>query len=203
MRIERKDLKPLRFPATALLIAVVCAFLLIRYVDDKRSAINERIRTASTEAEQARQRYRDSDQEKAMISQYLPRYRALQQGGFIGTENRVKWIDALRVADQKSGNFGVQYSLGAQAPYSGALSTEPVARRLRQSTMDIRFGVVHEGQLLEFLNALDSQDAGMYTLRSCSIEPRNDGKPQPRTANLTVHCEIDWLTLLPPEIDQS
>ena len=203
MKIERKDLIPLRLPAAAFVAAVVVATLLVNYANDKRAVADQRVSTARATAEEASKRYRDSDLEKAMISQYLPQYRELQQRGFIGSENRVSWIDALRIADQETGRFGVQYQLSAQAPYKGPLSSEPIAQRLRQSTMEIRFGVVHEGQFLAFLRALDAQDAGMYSLRACTLEPRHSDKPQPRTQNLSARCEIDWITLLPAEAEQS
>ena len=203
MKIESKDLIPLRVPATVLVSALVLAFVLIGYINDKRDEVEGRVQAARAAAEEAGKRYRDSDLEKAMISQYLPQYQDLQRHGFIGTENRISWIDALRIADQQTGNFGVQYQLSAQAPYKGILSTEPIAQKLRQSTMEIRFGVVHEGQFLAFLNALERQNAGMYTVRTCSLEPRHADKPQPRTQNLSAQCEIDWVTLVPQEAEQS
>jgi len=203
MKIDRKDLGPLRLPIAALVVSVLASLLLIHYSGEKSSIEAQGLLAARTKAEEARKRYQDSDLEKAMISQYLPQYRELQQRGFIGSENRINWIDALRIADQQAGNFGVQYQLSAQGPYKGLLSEDPIASRLRRSTMDIRFGVVHEGQFLGFLDALEVQDAGMYALRSCSLEPVHRDKPQPRTQNLTARCEIDWVTLVPPEAEES
>lgn len=199
MMIERKDLIPLRWPAAALVASVVFSALLVDYADSKLSVAAERVRVARVNANEAKRRYQDSDVEKAMILQYLPEYRELQTRGFIGSENRLKWIDALRTADRQLGEFGVQYQLSAQSAYSGPLSSEPVASRLRQSTMDIRFGVVHEGHFLAFLDELDAQRAGTYSLRSCSLEPIHGDKPQPRTRNLSANCEIDWVTMHPPE----
>lgn len=203
MKIERKDLVPLRLPVAALVASIVAALLLIDYSGDKRSQAAERVLAARAAAEEASKRYRDSDLEKAMIAQYLPQYQELQQRGFIGSENRINWIDALRIADQQAAGFGVQYRLSAQGPYKGLLTGEPIASRLRRSTMDIRFGVVHEGQFLTFLQALEALDAGMYALRSCSLEPVHREEPQPRTQNLSAQCEIDWVTLVPPEAGQS
>ena len=203
MKIERKDLAPLRLPIIALVAALVLSLLLIDYSGDLRSIEAERMRAASARADEASKRYRDSDLEKEIIARYLPQYQELQKHGFIGSENRINWIDALRIADQQTGGFGVQYQLSAQAPYKGLLSGEPIASRLRRSTMDIRFGLVHEGQFLAFLDALEQQRAGMYALRSCSIQPVHRDKPQPRTRNLSARCEIDWLTLVPPGAEES
>ena len=203
MKVERQDLGPLRTPLAALVVSIVATLLLIDYAGDKRSAEQQSVFAARARAEEARKRYLDSDLEKAMISQYLPQYRDLQQRGFIGSENRINWIDALRIADQQAGNFGVQYQLSAQGPYKGLLSGDPIASRLRRSTMDIRFRVVHEGQFLDFLEALEVQRAGMYALRSCSLEPVHRDEPQPRTQNLSAQCEIDWVTLTPPGTEES
>lgn len=203
MKLEYKDLLPLRLPVIALIAAVVASVLLVNYSAKKYAVEQQNVRAARVQMEEASKRYRDSDLEKAMISRYLPKYRALEARGFIGSENRISWIDALRIADQQAGGFGVQYQLSAQGPYKGLLSDDPIASQLRRSTMDIRFGVVHEGQFLAFLDALEAQDAGMFALRSCSLEPIHRDKPQPRTQNLNARCAIDWVTLVPPEAAQS
>jgi hypothetical protein len=203
MMIERKDLKPLRWPAAALVASFILSALLIDFAGGKSSVAAERVQMARANANEAKRRYQDSDVEKAMISQYLPEYRELQTRGFIGSENRLNWIDALRTVDRQLGEFGVQYQLSAQGAYKGALSDEPVAARLRQSTMDIRFGVVHEGHFLAFVDALEAQRAGTYSLRSCSLEPVHSNKPQPRTGNLRASCRIDWVTMQTPEKEES
>ncbi len=203
MKVERKDLLPMRWPLAAFAAAVLGAVVLIDYSSDKYALQQQRVIEASARVAEASQRYRDSDLEKEMISRYLPQYRELQQRGFIGSENRINWIDALRIADQQAGGFGVQYQLSAQGPYKGLLSGDPIATRLRRSTMDIRFGVVHEGQFLAFLEALESQGSGMYALRACSLEPVHNEQPRPKAQNLTAHCEIDWVTLIPPTRGQS
>ena len=93
----------------------------------------------------------------------------------------------------------MQYQLSAQGAYKGPLSNEPVAARLRQSTMDIRFGVVHEGHFLAFVDSLEAQQVGTYSLRFCSLEPTHGDKPQPGTRNLSANCQIDWVTMQSPE----
>ncbi|UCD68210.1 MAG: hypothetical protein JSW48_15770 [Betaproteobacteria bacterium] len=203
MRFEREDLLRLRLPLATFAAAALAAALLINYSGEKYTVQQQRVLAADEKVAAASQRYRDSDLEKEMISRYLPQYRDLQQRGFIGSENRINWIDALRVADQQAGGFGVQYQLSAQEPYKGLLSGDPIAPHLRRSTMDIRFNVVHEKQFLAFLNALELQGAGMYTLRACSLEPVHKEQPRPRAENLTAQCEIDWVTLIPPQEEQS
>ena len=199
MNIDRKDLKPMRLPMAALVASVIFSALLIDYADGKFAAVADRVSMARISANEAKRRYQDSDLEKAMISQYLPAYKALQARGFIGSENRLKWIDALRTVDRGLGNFGVRYQLSAQGAYQGPLSDEPVATSLRQSSMEIRFGVVHEGHFLAFFDALEAQQAGTYSLQSCSLEPAHRDKPQPRSSNLNANCQIDWVTMQPPE----
>ncbi|KPK35284.1 MAG: hypothetical protein AMJ66_01635, partial [Betaproteobacteria bacterium SG8_40] len=142
MKFERTDLAPLRSPIAALIVSLVLSVLLINYSGEKRSTNAQRMLEVSAQADASKKRYQDSDLEKEIITQYLPQYRELEQRGFIGSENRINWIDALRIADQQVGNFGVQYQLSAQGPYKGVLSNDPIASRLRRSTMDIRFSVV-------------------------------------------------------------
>jgi len=198
MNIDRKDLKPIQRPLAALVAAAIFSTLLIGYAEDKCSVVADRVHMARISANEAKRRYQDSDIEKAMISQYLPEYKALQTRGFIGSENRLKWIDALRTVDRGLGNFGVQYQLSPQGTYKGPLADGPGAARRRESSMEIRFGVVHEGHFLAFVAALEAQQPGIYSLRSCSLEPAHSDKPQPRARNLNANCQIDWVTMQPP-----
>ncbi|MFO0523156.1 MAG: hypothetical protein ACK515_22430 [bacterium] len=157
--------------------------------------IAEAGRTAAAQQQraldEARLRYQRSGEERDLLSRYAPEYVALDAHGFIGTEQRVNWIDNLRIANETTGLFGVQYQIGAQTPYN--LPELPQAA-LVQSPMTIDLRLLHEGDLMRFLRALAAGRAGVFTLNECTLE-RLGTEPAARAQpNLRADCELSWIS---------
>jgi hypothetical protein len=135
-----------------------------------------------------------SGDEKDLIVRYLGSYQQLQKRGFAGDEQRINWLDALRVTNQQADLFGVDYEIGTQKPYAFAASLNPGQVQLRESVMKLRFRLLHEGDLLRFLDLLSRQSAGIYTVDQCTLkrlDTRGVIRYQP---NLTAECELAWIT---------
>jgi len=199
MKFALKDFRPLWLPGAALLIALVLGWWAVSYSRDHLDEGRRRLATKAGELAEARQRFQRSDEEKATILRYLPAYQALQQQGFVGGERRIEWVEALRAADRKAALDGVQFRIDPQENFRHPEVGDAVAQRLRRSTMRLTLGLTHEGDLLEFLDALSSQNAGVFWVRSCALTALQISDPAPRRANLTAECEIDWLTVAPPQ----
>jgi len=61
--------------------------------------------------------------------------------------------------------------------------------------MTLDFSLLHEGQLLNFLDTLSKEAKGMYLLESCTLT-RNDFVRQLRfIPNLQAKCTLGWITL--------
>lgn len=198
--IAAKDLLPLRVPALALAIALAFAWFIVSGSESRLSGAEAKLRAQKSALEDARNRYQRSDDERATILKYLPEYRQLVQEGFIGAERRIAWIEALRDADASTGLYGIEYRIDAQSAYARAAESASITQRLRQSTMQLNFGVTHEGDLLGFLLAMENKRAGIFAVDSCSLQPvPASASPAPRRANLTARCEIRWITVAPDQ----
>jgi hypothetical protein len=64
--------------------------------------------------------------------------------------------------------------------------------------MKLSFGLVHEGDLMRFIQVLAAQRAGIFIVTGCALDRtgRNDS-PAPRQANLSAQCDLSWLTVDP------
>jgi hypothetical protein len=146
----------------------------------------------------ARARFQRSGEERDLLTRYAPEYRALEQSGFIGAEQRVNWIDSLRIANEATRLFGVQYQIGAQSVY--LLPEQPQAG-LTQSPMKIDLRLVHEGDLMRFLRALASQRSGVFTVNECALERVTPAESLPRAQpNLRADCDLSWISVARPEV---
>ena len=145
----------------------------------------------------AHTRMQKSGEVKATILHYIDSYRYLQQLGFVGDEQRIDWIDGLRNTNQQMQLFGIKYQISAQQPYPYANEIDPGQLALHQSVMKISLGLLHEGDLMEFLSALAKKNAGVFSVNQCLVTRADTGGSIRYQPNLNADCELSWITVKP------
>jgi hypothetical protein len=192
--MTRADFEAVRNPLFALGAIVLGAAGAVYYTDQLAMGARRDLVQQEQQLKDARTRLNRSGDEKDLIVRYLGSYQELQKRGFAGEEQRINWLDALRVTNQQADLFGVDYDIGTQKPYSFAASLNPDQVQLRESVMKLRFRLLHEEDMLRFLDLLSRQGAGIYTVDQCSmrrLDTRDVIRYQP---NLTAECELAWIT---------
>lgn len=197
MRLTGADWQALRIPLLALAVALLASVALV--VITRQHLGQEETRHARQEGilREAQERLRKSGDEKDKILRYRAAYLALQQGGFVGEEQRINWVDALRAASLSLKMFGVNYQIEAQQPYQSPAVSDAGQYRVHQSLMKISLGLLHEEDIMRFLNALDEQRAGIFSLRECSVRRQGAGKFEHARVqpNLQADCSLAWLSI--------
>jgi len=197
MKLTGADWRALRYPLLALVAALLASAALVFFT---RQELNqEKSRNTSQEGvlREARERLQKSGEEKDRILRYRASFIALQQRGFVGEEQRINWVDALRAASLSLKMFGVNYQIEAQQPYQSPAVTDSGPYRAHQSPMKISLGLLHEEDLMRFVNALTGQQAGIFTLRECSLQRQSAGKVENARVqpNLQADCSLAWLSI--------
>jgi len=190
-----RDLSALRGPL--LLVALILALGAGAIVFSERFMERAEREAMQQKAllQEARLRYQRSGDEKETIVRYLGGYEQLQRDGVVGEERRINWIDGLRNANISSELFGVDYQIGVQQPYPAGGATQG-GIELRQSVMKIRLPLLHEGDLLHFLDTLKRQQVGLFLVDQCVLERINATGGSPRyQPNLNAECTLTWLTV--------
>jgi len=92
----------------------------------------------------------------------------------------------------------VAYQLDAQKPFPLIGQSNPMLSHLHNSQMKLSFGLVHEGDLMRFIQALATQQTGIFIVTRCALDrvARSDS-PAPKQANLAAQCDLSWLTVDP------
>jgi hypothetical protein len=149
-------------------------------------------------AREAQTRVQKSGTERDLISRYLPDYNKLSALGFVGDEQRINWLEALRNANQSGGLFGINYDIAAKKPlpYAGALGAGPIT--IMQSAMKLRFQMLHEEDLPNLLANLSRQNAGVFIVNRCSLRRASATFAVRFQPNMTAECELGWITAQPP-----
>ncbi len=191
------DLRALRNPLIALIVVVALGSGAIYFSDYTLNIAKRELARQQGQLRDARTRLNKSGEEKDIIVRYMASYQYLQRLGFAGEEQRINWLDGLRLANQETRAFGVEYQIGVQQPYPYASDLNPGQLSLYQSPMKITVGLLHEGDLMQFLGTLAQQSAGVFSVNQCVLERIETGGSVRLQPNLKAECELAWITTRP------
>jgi hypothetical protein len=192
--MNQADLQALRNPLLMLAGAVLIGALAVYYSGRLMVAARQQLAQQQTQFKDARTRLQKSGDEKDIIVRYIGGFRQLERTGFVGDEQRINWLDGLRLANLQADLFGVDYQIGAQRPYAFSAEFNPGPIALNQSVMRVRFRLLHEGDLDRFFEALARQGTGIFTVDQCQmrrIDTRGVIRYQP---NINAECDLSWIT---------
>jgi hypothetical protein len=201
MRLQTTDLSALKVPLAAVAAAALAGGALV-YMTTRMIADEKRqVAAQETRLKEARSRYQRSGDERDVIMRYIGPYKELHSHGLIGPEQRINWLDAMRVANQETRIFGAEYQISVQQPYEHARELNALGLGLAQSVMKLNLRIAHEGELMRFLRTLAQQRAGTFDINQCMLE-RIGGVPAPGAPprmqpNLRAECELAWITINP------
>lgn len=193
--MNQADLQALRGPLLVLLVVLLAGGAAVYYSDRLVKDAHQQLAQQQSLLKDARTRLQKSGDEKDIIAKYLDSYRQLESAGFIGEEQRINWLDGLRLANQQADLFGVDYQIETQKPYAYAADFNPGQLSISQSAMRLQFRLLHEEDLARFLNALARQGGGIFTVDQCVLRRLNTGGVIRFQPNVRADCDLSWITL--------
>ena len=141
-------------------------------------------------------KYLAVDDEERIIETAYPEFVRLFEGGILGQELRLSWIEALRRADAAIGLPALDYRISSQQRYEPPFPVNLGAFDIRVSEMSLAVGLLHEGDLISLLGALDTTADGLYSVSRCEAIRVNEFEAQDRTRpNIKADCVLDWFTV--------
>jgi len=192
-----RDLRALRTPALVLFLVTLAAVGAVYYTDGLLAQSRRQLAQQEALLKEARNRLYQSGEEREVITRYLDAYQQLQRIGFVGEEQRINWLDGLRIANQRAELFGVDYQISEQRLYPYAGEFDPGQIALRQSVMKLRFRLLHEEDLMRFFNALAQGGAGVFFVDQCTLKRLEASGAIRYQPNLAAECELSWITVQP------
>src|SRR5688572_22901086 len=105
--MTQADVEALRKPLLALLAVLLAAAVFVYHTDQLMGSARVRLTQQQAQLKDARTRLQKSGDEKDIIVRYLDSFRQLQRSGFVGDEQRINWLDGLRLSNQQADLFGV------------------------------------------------------------------------------------------------
>lgn len=200
MKLTRDDWTRLRWPLVGLGVSIVLTTLLVSYMETQRVSTHQQLTQQQSILNQASQRYRTSGQEKETIIKYLPIYQQLITQGFIGEERRIEWVDSLRNIHHDKKLFSINYSIGAQTEYKPSFTINTGSLKLYRSIMKLDLAMLHEGDIINLIDALGVQQPAPFITRECEIKRLGSVDPNVLLPHFQANCELDWITMREPQL---
>ncbi|TDI80329.1 MAG: hypothetical protein E2O80_06900 [Betaproteobacteria bacterium] len=194
MKFSTKDLPHIRGLLIMLALALVLGAVVVYVSDGVLAEAQQAKIVADREWSEARSKLERTKNEQEDLQGYYHQYQALVEQNVIGQERRLDWIEAIEKIRNQLNIFSVKYKLEPQETLNLGTNSLGNSFDLHRSNMTLNFSLLHEGQLLDFFDAL-TETKGMYLLESCSLT-RNDVVRQLRfTPNIQAECSLGWITL--------
>lgn len=171
------------------LLSLVCLHLAGGYHD--RQA--QRLDLAQKERRVAAARFNQVETEKLEMRTFAPRFLALQRRGLLGEENRLAWIDAIRLSQQQRHLLPLSYEISAQQVLKVPLPLSMGQYQLRGSKMQLHMDLLHEMDLLNFFD--DLRQSGYFAVQDCALKRGGATTSAGQNASLSADCTLLWLTL--------
>lgn len=152
-------------------------------------------KAARSDAQNKLARARDEEQE---LRATTARFQELAQRGVIGDERRLDWVEHIRRIRDARKLFDLQYEIAPQQPLDAAAAAGPYP--FMASPMRLTMQLLHEEDLLGFLNDLAAQAPAYLRTRRCTVDrlPPPAAPPAEATPQLRAECELDWITIRKP-----
>lgn len=184
-------------------VFAICALLsaiMLAASDAFWRAMNSEYQTNFMRFREASRRYLAVDDEERIIETQYPAFKQLHARGIIGQEHRLNWVETLRAAGDTLQLPKIDYRIEAQRIYVPEIALDSGPFDVNVSEMHLNLALLHEGDLIRLLAALDRDSAGLFSVERCEMsregEVRHapDGPDVPAT-QLRADCLLRWFSL--------
>ena len=192
MKLELRDLKRTQWVAllAAILIALAAAAGLWTSAGAHKAQVERDAAAArKSEVERRLARVRTEEQE---IKTRTQQFQQMDQAGIIGQEKRLDWTELLRDLQQQLRLPGMSYEFGAQVPLE---TTTDTGYAYHSSPLKIQLRLLHEEDLLNFINRLQREAKAMVLVRGCKLVRPPATNSAGGAGQLNADCTMEWVTL--------
>lgn len=202
MKFSNKDIPHIRGLLVMAILTLILGAIAVYVSDDMLNEAQQSKTTADQEWSDAVRKLERTKNEQEDLQGYYHQYQNLVEQNIIGEEKRLDWIESIEKIRNRLNIFSVRYKLDPQETLDMVGTDLPGSSfDLRRSNMTLGLSLLHEGQLLNFIEALSEEAKGMYLLDSCVLTRNDLVRKLKFTPNLEAECTLGWITLNEKNVD--
>ena len=197
MKFSTKDIPHIRLLLVMATLTLILGATAVYVSDDMLNKAQQSKITAEREWSDAVRKLERTKNEQEDLQGYYHQYQSLVEQNIIGKEKRLDWIESIEKIRNKLNIFSVKYKLEPQETLDMVKITDLSGSSfdLHRSNMILGLSLLHEGQLLNFIDTLSEEAKGMYLLDSCVLTRNDLIRRLKFTPNIEAECTLGWITL--------
>ncbi|MEQ1527217.1 MAG: hypothetical protein ABL911_10805 [Gallionella sp.] len=193
-KFSASDFSIIRWSVIALCLSALASGVML-FSSGKYTEKTERdLQAAQAASDDARRHLFAANEDKENMAIYADEYGKLMTRKMFGDEQRLDWIEGLEKLRQQKLVTDFKYTIAPQKNHTPQPAIASGNFDIHYSEMKLSFDLLHEEQLLNFLDALRLQNTGWYQLDGCTLK-HNEGADPITLANLKAECTGGWITL--------
>jgi hypothetical protein len=199
MKLTKQDFKRLQWPIAALVFAFLVGGGIIAGTYFYLQTAEKQNRIANSQRNESKGKLSQAAQEELELRAKIDRFISLKERGLIGVENRLDWIELLARLSREHKLFDFQFEFSPQKPGDPTQGLPPpTGSGPKFVVSQQRFSVklLHEGDLLAFIDSLRRSAHALIVVRECAISRLSEsGRTSQLQAQLNAECQFDWITM--------
>jgi hypothetical protein len=196
MSFTPEELKKLTLPALAALLLLGAGGGLIWAADAALKAAQRQAAVAQRERQLSTERLARIAEEEREVKEKINVYQRLKALNIIGEERRLEWADAIARIRAQRELIDVRYRVERQRLLQ-SIPGKPGNVDFYASAMRVELQLLHEEDLLRFLNDLRDSGNAYYSVRGCAMtRTGRTGTGASLVPRLQADCSIDLITLI-------
>ncbi len=198
MNVTTSDFVRIRWALGFLILATLIGYALATTSRKLTEAAHADQLRLQAQQRDIRARLTRAPEEEQELRSKIALFHELQQRGIIGQEERLDWVEQIGRIKAERRLLDVQYEIAAQKSVDSALLPAGATAgeyEFMSSTMNLQMQLLHEDDLLGFLDDLRKSVHAQLLVRECAIDRLPPGTDRRVAAQLRATCTIDWITL--------
>ena len=199
MNFTAAEFRKLMLPFAIALLLGGAGAALIWLVNEQLIRANVTFTAVKKDRVQAKERLARISEEEREVKERIEVYRRLRDLHIIGKERRLDWADAIQRIRVQREMLDVRYRIEPQKVLV-SIPGKPGKVDFNVSVMRLELALLHEGDLLTFLDDLKNAGNAYVSVRRCLITRSGSAASPAGTLTLTprlrAECQIDLITVL-------
>lgn len=187
-----RDLRKLRWHLLALAILLAMAAVLVLWSRSVEEMARREQDAAVAQFRQTESKLRQVRTEEQEIKDKSALFLGLMRSGILGEERRLDWTEMLRDSQRQLRLPRMSYEFAPQAPLENSASGDYA---FYASPMKIHLQLVHENDLINFLDLVQRHAKALVLVRSCRVSRAAPQGSDAGNGQLSADCTLDWITV--------
>lgn len=192
---SKAGFQELRISWLVLLAAIVAS---VAVVGGSHWLLERQKRESATLAKrtaEGRARVDTARRERESLEQSVDVFRTLVERGLLESERRLDLVELINSLRTQHHLFGLDYEIGPQRALPLAAGLGFTAVEVLASRVRLKARALHEGDVLDFIQALSQSRQGFYPVDRCLLRRLETKAVEALEARVEAECTLEWITL--------